>query len=970
MDDKLSFSAHHANLSCQLRHIQALSTHTKLQKYHEMAINTPLEKEGYSSLLIEITRSTIQYVEWLQCELNTFLLAIADRPALKKQRDSLNKEKDKLESIGKPKNQHQHRRSTSYNPKQEGLVTPPINAKQESSGSLVPSSMGLRKSPSFNDLDKVQKGDTKMTKFPTLQLRPRKERSSTTVCKERSTLKQTISPIGGEKMEIISLGVLSKQDSLTPLREDIEPMKETFEIIEDLFRYCAKEDQFIITRHAFLQGFKEMVGLTIDPEFADKMPEALTISDVLFQLDEFGNRDFLQSKAKDVDGEESDVGEAARLLKQTFNTTRSLFRHADSENTGKVPVTKLKEVLREWDGRELDNQEFDAFLSQVVATNCSSSLSYRSFLFVVYEYFPVMVTLNCILEEGIGQPQYIQQRKEDGYQDLRKSVPLLVLSQDDVSTSSPTTTTSTTNTNNNSGPSPNLSFTLTTKTMTMSQSATTSPSITPPLTPKFIHSPRLGDVSTALVSDSLPTQLDSDSSGGENSPAFKKSSVWFRFLVSLTFDELVNAVKDKWPPPAEGLSLSITYSDRNDTLVSVDGQPSFQYTLYDFLQRDSSNLTYRISYATFRNISDNRHHFNFSGVLRRNGHYGTDEKEDEEEESPRYEISPYADTVFLSENRRRSGGIRILAIDGGGIRGLVPIEMLKRIERETKCTISSMFDLIIGTSTGALLSVAVGAKKMKLRDIQTMYEELGTKIFSRSSVSKALKMARSTARYSALKLSQNLIAAFDSTTRFCDIEHPKVIAVASSTAKYPVDSFLFRTYDPENSSYSGSSQYRLWEGARASASAPTFFKPLKIDGHVFMDGALVANNPTIIGIHEARSIWKDRPIDCVVSLGTGKFSSFRNKTNLVGIVNTVMGIALNPDTVHREVERMLQLNTLNTKYFRFNPDNNEGDVPLDECDIKELKRLRKSTRSYVESHSDAFANCSNLLLSLYNQRLQ
>lgn len=62
---------------------------------------------------------------------------------------------------------------------------------------------------------------------------------------------------------------------------------------------------------------------------------------------------------------------------------------------------------------------------------------------------------------------------------------------------------------------------------------------------------------------------------------------------------------------------------------------------------------------------------------------------------------------------------------------------------------------------------------------------------------------------------------------------------------------------------------RIWEAARATSAAPTFFQPIIIDGVTYGDGGTGWNNPTAEAISEAYKIWPGRPIGCLVSIGTG-----------------------------------------------------------------------------------------------------
>lgn len=71
-------------------------------------------------------------------------------------------------------------------------------------------------------------------------------------------------------------------------------------------------------------------------------------------------------------------------------------------------------------------------------------------------------------------------------------------------------------------------------------------------------------------------------------------------------------------------------------------------------------------------------------------------------------------------------GLRILSMDGGGMKGLATVQMLKQIEQGTGKRIHETFDLICGTSTGGMLAVALGIKLMTLEQCEDIYKELGT----------------------------------------------------------------------------------------------------------------------------------------------------------------------------------------------------------------------------------------------------
>lgn len=70
-------------------------------------------------------------------------------------------------------------------------------------------------------------------------------------------------------------------------------------------------------------------------------------------------------------------------------------------------------------------------------------------------------------------------------------------------------------------------------------------------------------------------------------------------------------------------------------------------------------------------------------------------------------------------------GLRILSMDGGGMKGLATVQILKQIEQGTGKRIHEMFDLICGTSTGGMLAIAIGIKQMTLEQCEDVYKKLG-----------------------------------------------------------------------------------------------------------------------------------------------------------------------------------------------------------------------------------------------------
>ena len=81
---------------------------------------------------------------------------------------------------------------------------------------------------------------------------------------------------------------------------------------------------------------------------------------------------------------------------------------------------------------------------------------------------------------------------------------------------------------------------------------------------------------------------------------------------------------------------------------------------------------------------------------------------------------------------------KVLSIDGGGIRGVIPAVLLSHLEKKTGKSVSEMFDLIVGTSTGGILAAGFtvrnskGKAKHSADDMLKLYSDDGRDIFARS----------------------------------------------------------------------------------------------------------------------------------------------------------------------------------------------------------------------------------------------
>uniref|UniRef100_A0A8C0EZI0 phospholipase A2 n=1 Tax=Bubo bubo TaxID=30461 RepID=A0A8C0EZI0_BUBBB len=219
---------------------------------------------------------------------------------------------------------------------------------------------------------------------------------------------------------------------------------------------------------------------------------------------------------------------------------------------------------------------------------------------------------------------------------------------------------------------------------------------------------------------------------------------------------------------------------------------------------------------------------------------------------------------------------RLLCLDGGGIRGLVLIQLLLAIEKAVGRPIREIFDWIAGTSTGGILALAIVHGK-SMDYMRCLYFRMKDMVF------------RGSRPYESEPLDEFLKKEFGENTKMTDVQKPKVMVTGTLCDRQPAELHLFRNYPvPEtktSTEYKTSASFKpltqpedqlVWRAARCSGAAPTYFRPI---GR-FLDGGLLANNPTLDAMAEIHEYNKTlikkgqrqevRKLGLVVSLGTGK----------------------------------------------------------------------------------------------------
>lgn len=312
-------------------------------------------------------------------------------------------------------------------------------------------------------------------------------------------------------------------------------------------------------------------------------------------------------------------------------------------------------------------------------------------------------------------------------------------------------------------------------------------------------------------------------------------------------------------------------------------------------------------------------------------------------------------------------GIRVLAIDGGGTRGLLALQTLHKLQNMTGKRIHQLFDYICGVSTGAILAFMLGIFQIPLEECEEMYRKLGSDVFKQNVIVGTVKMGWSHAFYDS-EIWENILK--ERMGEGCMIESardphcPKVAAVSTIVNRgLPLKAYVFRNYrlmPGVRSHYLGDCKHKMWEAIRASSAAPGYFQEFVLGKDLHQDGGLLINNPTALAIHECKCLWPNTPLQCVLSLGTGRYETAgKNNTTYTSLkakLTNVISSATDTEEVHTMLDALLPPDT----YFRFNPYMSE-DIPLNESRVEKLNFLKGEGERYLERNEAKLRKAASVL---------
>ncbi len=214
------------------------------------------------------------------------------------------------------------------------------------------------------------------------------------------------------------------------------------------------------------------------------------------------------------------------------------------------------------------------------------------------------------------------------------------------------------------------------------------------------------------------------------------------------------------------------------------------------------------------------------------------------------------------EERRPRRDRHLLALTGGGYRGLFSANVLAAAEKASGRPLASRFDMLAGTSIGGILAIAL-ACEVTAQDLADLIEEHGPTIFSPRPLSFA-GITKSHYDNIGLRRAIELVLGRQTARRsFAKIPVPLAVTAVHEGTSRP---HIFRT---DAASGGHGDNVATIDVALATAAAPSFFPPHRIDGQLYVDGGIAANAPDLVLLTEAMRLFGCTLSECrLMSIGT------------------------------------------------------------------------------------------------------
>ncbi|KAK4141483.1 uncharacterized protein C8A04DRAFT_14074 [Dichotomopilus funicola] len=281
-------------------------------------------------------------------------------------------------------------------------------------------------------------------------------------------------------------------------------------------------------------------------------------------------------------------------------------------------------------------------------------------------------------------------------------------------------------------------------------------------------------------------------------------------------------------------------------------------------------------------------------------------------------------------------GLRILSIDGGGVRGIIELVILERLETliGLGLPLNHFFDLIVGTSAGGIIALGLGQQSRRVVECIELFGLICSEGLRKRPLAMLGSFLRAVRVQNSVYRTEDLERAFQKafSNNKCqrlggmDMETPCRVAVTTTADRG--EAFLLANY--EKGSDRGlylHNDIKLWKAARCTAAAPMYFDHVSHATRECRDGGLKENNPTQVALNEARKIpnCSTHPLDLILSIGSGFADKPASAPN-----NNSSGIRLIPEWLSNLFATLISTMNGEESWQKFH-DNHKGHIQERAC---------------------------------------
>lgn len=304
----------------------------------------------------------------------------------------------------------------------------------------------------------------------------------------------------------------------------------------------------------------------------------------------------------------------------------------------------------------------------------------------------------------------------------------------------------------------------------------------------------------------------------------------------------------------------------------------------------------------------------------------------------------------------------ILSIDGGGVRGIIPATFIHRFCLEVGKPPHDMFDLMAGTSSGGLLSLAY-ATGIDTKILEDLFFAKATTIFPQFSAQGLWGLFGTlNVKYPSAGL-EGLLRELYQEKRLSETQVPVMVTTSDIEKDKP---YLFKSWLAKENPQK---DFFLWEVGRATTAAPSYFESTLLqtrdERYALIDGGVCMNNPTMAAFAEGKRLWPEDKI-VILSIGTGNGAvsyPYEDAKRWGQPAWLFPLLHLTTDHVSKAVDYQAKQILREGSYFRFQLSLNAEDMPLDYTSQEHLQKLQETCCAAFEGFSTERMKLKELLVA-------